>query len=369
MKRKAKKLLPLLLMAAAAIPADARMLEQTLTVETRNGEICPDDHHPHIIDLGLPSGTRWACCNVGATLPEGYGDYFAWGETSTKSSYTEENSTTYGVSNSSLKSRGIIDSNGDLTAKYDAATANWGSGWHMPTETQIGELVDNCTWSRATQNGINGYKVTGTNGNSIFLPSAGGRDGSSLNDAGSYGYYRSSTAHSLVPDYAYNIGFNNDGNYWGGNGTRYVGISVRPVAEHQQNGGTTVVKEEVNRSHFSIASADHVGSVDEEAIDNAIVEVQAQYPGGEAALVKAVNENLVYPSIAQEQDLQGVVTLRFRVEKDGAIGIIVIEKGLSKECDQAAINVVKKLRRFKPARLQGRPVPVWFTLPVRFKLQ
>jgi len=150
-------------------------------------------------------------------------------------------------------------------------------------------------------------------------------------------------------------------------------------------------QEEVTKSNISIASADYAGDVggkgtiddlkdnqqaggttaaqEEEVMDNAIVEVQAQYPGGEAALLKFVSENVVYPSIAQEQDLQGVVTLRFRVEKDGSIGEIVIKKGLSKECDQAAVNVVKKLRRFTPARQQGHPVPVWFTLPVRFKLQ
>lgn len=151
-------------------------------------------------------------------------------------------------------------------------------------------------------------------------------------------------------------------------------------------------QEELTRSNISIASVDYAGDVngkgtmddlkenqtaggtqaapkEEEVVDNAIVEVQATYPGGEAALLKFVSENLVYPAIAQEQDLQGVVTLRFRVEKDGSIGEIRIVKSLSKECDQAAAKVVKKLKRFTPARQQGHPVPVWFTLPVRFRIQ
>ncbi len=128
------------------------------------------------------------------------------------------------------------------------------------------------------------------------------------------------------------------------------GINIDDLKENQQAGGTQAPKEE-------------------EVMDNAIVEVQATYPGGEAALLKFVSDNLVYPSIAQEQELQGTVILRFRVEKDGSIGEIVIKKGLSKECDAAAVKVVKSLHRFTPARQQGHPVPVWFTLPIRFRIQ
>lgn len=126
------------------------------------------------------------------------------------------------------------------------------------------------------------------------------------------------------------------------------GINIDDLKDNQQAGGTSVPVDEV--------------------MDNSIVEVQATYPGGEAALRKFISDNLVYPSIAQEQELQGTVVLRFRVEKDGSIGEIVIKKGLSKECDQAAAAVVKKLHRFTPARQQGHPVPVWFTLPIRFRI-
>ncbi len=128
------------------------------------------------------------------------------------------------------------------------------------------------------------------------------------------------------------------------------GINIDDLKENQQAGGTQAPKEE-------------------EVMDNAIVEVQASYPGGEAALLKFVSTNLVYPAIAQEQDLQGVVTLKFKVGKDGSVEEIRIIKGLSKECDAAAVAVVKKLSRFTPARQQGHPVPVWFTLPIRFRIQ
>lgn len=127
------------------------------------------------------------------------------------------------------------------------------------------------------------------------------------------------------------------------------GINIDDLKDNQRAGGTEAPKEE-------------------EVLANEIVEVQAQFPGGERALRKYVSDNLVYPSIAQEQELQGVVTLRFRVEKDGSVGKIVVVKGLSRECDEAAVKVVSSLPRFTPARQQGHPVPVWFTLPVRFRL-
>ena len=151
-------------------------------------------------------------------------------------------------------------------------------------------------------------------------------------------------------------------------------------------------QEEVTKSNISIAAADYEGDgagginiddlkdnqqaggtsappAEEEVVDNAIVEVPASYPGGENAILAFVAKNLKYPSIALEQDLQGVVVLKFEVKKDGSIGKIKIVKSLSKECDQAAADVVSKLHRFTPAKQQGHPVPVWFTLPIRFQIQ
>ena len=179
------------------------------------------------VDLGLPSGLLWATCNVGATTPEEYGDYFAWGETGIKSNYSESNCPTYGYSASVLQSQGYIDGDGNLTPQYDAATANWGEGWRMPKTNEMQELIDDCTWTWITQNGVAGYKVIGPNGNSIFLPAAGYRFLTSLYDIEAYGIYWSST----IKDNKYranSLYFYSDNHYLYDN-YRYNGRSVRPV--------------------------------------------------------------------------------------------------------------------------------------------
>ena len=180
------------------------------------------------VDLGL--SVKWATCNVGADSPEEYGDYFAWGETETKSEYTKGNCPTYGLTKSELQSQGYIDSEGNLTAQYDAATANWGGDWRMPTYAELNELRTYCTWTWTTQNGVNGYNVEGPNGNSIFLPAAGYRFGSSLDNAGSYGGYRSSTPYESIDYRAYYLYFFSDYHYMVYN-YLYYGLSVRSILE------------------------------------------------------------------------------------------------------------------------------------------
>ena len=133
------------------------------------------------VDLGL--SVKWATCNVGANSPEEYGDYFAWGETSTKSEYTQANSLTY--------RKKISDFSGNPT--YDAASFNWGGEWRMPTRNEILELKNNCTWIFTTQGGVKGFKVEGPKGNSIFIPAAGYYNESSLECADTDGFYWSST--------------------------------------------------------------------------------------------------------------------------------------------------------------------------------
>lgn len=170
------------------------------------------------IDLGL--SVKWASCNVGANAPEEYGDYFAWGEISPKSRYSDNNSVTYG--------KAMSDISGN--AQYDAARANWGGNWRMPTRAEQDELFNECTWEWTTLNGVNGYRVTGPNGNSIFLPATGYRDGTSLVDEGSYGNYWSSTPSGSGSDYARSLEFDSNDYFWN-NYYRYGGYSVRPVLE------------------------------------------------------------------------------------------------------------------------------------------
>lgn len=186
---------------------------------------CPDGNHPHAIDLGLPSGTKWCCCNVGASIPEGYGGYYAWGETSEKSVYSWDTYAFY--DNANYK---CINIGSDISGtQYDVAHVRMGAPWRMPTVEQQQELLKYCTWVWTQQNGVNGMLVTGPSGGQVFLPAAGGRWDGDLYNAGSYGYYWSS---SLYPDgdyYAYTLYFTSGGWYWSYYGSRYGGLSVRPV--------------------------------------------------------------------------------------------------------------------------------------------
>lgn len=128
------------------------------------------------------------------------------------------------------------------------------------------------------------------------------------------------------------------------------GINIDDLRDNQTTGGSSAPQEEEVKVHT-------------------IVEVMPTFPGGEAALLKYVNSNIKYPSISQEQDVQGVVLLRFVVLEDGRVGDVVVQKSLDKHCDAEAIRVVKTLPRFIPGKQQGKAVRVWFTLPIRFVIQ
>ena len=194
-----------------------------------------DDHD--YVDLGLPSGTLWATCNVGADAPEGYGSYFAWGETQTKATYSlstyqycngSYNTLTKYCNNSNYGYNGFTDNLTTLLPEDDAATANWGSGWRMPTKDEWLELYQNTTHTWTARNGINGCLFTASNGNNLFLPAAGCRFGNNTNLVGSYGYYWSSSLYTDEPSSAWDFYFNS-GNYRVYSNYRNNGQSVRAV--------------------------------------------------------------------------------------------------------------------------------------------
>ena len=195
------------------------------------------------VDLGLPSGLLWATCNVGADTPEDYGDYFAWGETQPKDYYHWStyqycngsiNTLTKYCNNSSYGYNGFTDDLTTLLPEDDAATANWGSDWRMPTKEEWQELYNNTTHTWTTQNGVNGRLFTASNGNSLFLPAAGYRNGSNLNYAGGGGDYSSSSLNTDGPYNAWVLRFYSDYydmyDYY-----RDLGRSVRPVRSASQN--------------------------------------------------------------------------------------------------------------------------------------
>lgn len=176
------------------------------------------------VDLGLPSGTKWATCNVGADTPEGYGDYFAWGETTTKESYVRGTYTYYDEAGLHLNKYNGQDSITILESTDDAATANWGASWRMPTAEEFDELQNNCTVIWTNQNGINGNLFVGSNGNSIFMPSAD----CSYTGISGYGYYWSSSLYTHIISEAICLRFNSEYCYLD-HIYRCYGLSVRPV--------------------------------------------------------------------------------------------------------------------------------------------
>ncbi len=206
-----------------------------------------------VIDLGI--SVKWAAMNVGASKPEEYGDYFAWGETEPKSTYTwntykymedgyssQEHVTKYTTEDNqksgcwydgdtyvgttvdgvTYKNKTVLD------PEDDAAHVNWGGDWRMPTKEEQDELHAKCSWTWTTSDGVNGYVVTGPNGNSIFLPAAGCRSNSGLYNAGSNGFYWSSSLYSGYSDDAYYLYFYSSRVGWSSYDRSY-GQSVRAV--------------------------------------------------------------------------------------------------------------------------------------------
>jgi hypothetical protein len=196
------------------------------------------------VDLGLPSGTLWATCNVGADSPEDYGDYFAWGETQPKSDYSwstyqycmgSSTKLTKYCDNASYGYNGFTDNLTTLQPSDDAATAQWGSGWRMPTIEEWRELRDNTTHVWTSQNGVGGRLFTATNGNSLFLPAAGSRDGTNLDHAGWSGSYWARSLSPGHPSMVFNLLINADNCSTNGSGLRNKGLSVRPVRSASKN--------------------------------------------------------------------------------------------------------------------------------------
>ena len=242
-----KKFFSLLMLVACSVCMNAQVVKMHVW---KNGSytVCPVEDVDSItfvvsdaasnykaVDLGLPSGTLWADRNVGADAPEAYGDYFAWGETEPKDYYYWDSYKWCNGSSSTMtkyctsSSYGTVDGKTTLDLEDDAAYVNMGSEWRMPTKSELDELRNNCTWTWTTQNGVPGKKVTGPNGNSIFLPAAGYRRYSSLDYAGSYGNYWSSSLYWSDPNFAYFLYFDWCGYGWGSYCSRYFGQSVRAV--------------------------------------------------------------------------------------------------------------------------------------------
>ena len=199
-------------------------LPMMLVALMASGQSCPDKNHPHAIDLGLPSGTKWACCNVGTTTPESYGSYYAWGEKEEKEKYDW---TTYIHCDGSMKTCQSLGS--DIAGtEYDVAHVKWGGFWVMPSKDQFQELIDKCSYTGTIENGVEGGLLTGPSGGTIFLPTANIRWNGFLECLVLGGYYWSSTQSPSSYE-AYRLCFELS---WGGScgiDYRALGLPVRPV--------------------------------------------------------------------------------------------------------------------------------------------
>ena len=202
-----------------------------------SNEFCPDGNHPHAIDLGLPSGTKWACCNVGANSPAESGDFFAWGEITPKTYFGESNykwyiggddhNITKYCSNSDY---GTVDNIIGLQLEDDAAYVNWGPEWRMPGTAQMNELLENCSSEWTKVNGMGGYLFkSNANNAALFFPAAGWYNNNGLHGFGTDGTYWSRfNAYSTRPDVAWILGF------------RYGDMGWLRVASFGRHFGSTV---------------------------------------------------------------------------------------------------------------------------------
>ena len=201
-----------------------------LVASAASAQSCPDDNHPHAIDLGLPSGTKWACCNVGADKPEAKGGYYAWGETEEKNSYDLYNY--FFFSPTSYYQNIGSDIAG---TEYDVAHVKWGEGWQMPSFDRIKELVRGCSFSWTTMNGVVGGMFTSKyNGAIIFMPANGYQNGTNNISLNAGGYYWSGTgkAESLGSTLSF---VNDEADFWFFF-DRWYGLPVRPTT-----GGTDIM--------------------------------------------------------------------------------------------------------------------------------
>ena len=318
------------------------------------------------VDLGL--SVKWATCNVGASSPEEYGDYFAWGETEPKKEYNADNYVFFQEYNEYLISTaeesgnkydsysleatinkynseeefGLVDYKVCLDLRDDAAYKNWGDPWRMPTKEEFNELLDKCSWAWGESGGVKGFWVTSKmNNNSIFLPAAGSYQGSNPSEEGFLGFYWTSTLYENITARDFDFMKNNlDFSKSSLGMTRFIGLPIRPVT-----------------------------SAKEESTPIQLLERKPSFKGGDAnEFSKWVNSRLVYPENAKENDVQGRVTVLFDVEADGRVTNVRILQGVFESLDNEAIRVVSSSPKWKPGRYQGRAVKVTYTFPVIFQL-
>ena len=313
------------------------------------------------VDLGL--SVLWAACNVGASSSEEYGNYFAWGEINPKKIYNWNNLKYCVNGNSSDNVQfskyvtdskyGTVDNKTTLELADDAANANWGGDWRVPTYEEVVELEKNCKCELISINGVKGSRfISIKNGNSIFLPLAGGYDGANLDEVGSFGYYWSSSMSSDNSQDA-KLAYFDTNSIGTGTVGRYNGLSIRPVMEKKTAQSTPSSSNNLNSSEKVYSSTE--------------VDIAPKFNGGDMSeFTKWVNQNVVYPDIAKQYGIKGRVITKFTIHSNGQISDIQILKGVDPSLDKEAINVLKKAPTLTPAKKGGENVAMSYMLPIDF---
>ena len=237
MNKFTKAIAAIMLIVAAIIVAGCNKPDEPDNGENHGASVSGSIENHDYVDLGLPSGTLWATCNIGAVAPKEYGEYFSWGETNPKEDYSWD-TYQYGRWGSSFTKYflspfegypGFADNLKVLEECDDAASVLWGGGWRIPTYRQLKELINNCTLDGPHVNGINDWACVGPNGNRLVLPFAGYKEGSTL--SGYYGYYWSSSLYCEHPDDSGSawLFFNEGDEYDMSFDYRNLGLTIRPV--------------------------------------------------------------------------------------------------------------------------------------------
>lgn len=211
---------------AVLVPALSLLLVSCSQDEIREYDISRgDETHMHAVDLGL--SVKWACCNIGAEIPEEYGSYYAWGDPEEKDSCAWSVYKWHDNNINEITKYNDEDGKRVLDPSDDIAQIMWGEDWRMPTQAEIQELMECCEWEWTSVNGVYGYEVSG-NGNSIFLPAAGSQYEDFYTSQGTQGCYMSATLYSGDYEMEVCMGFNKKG-YYTINGDRCDGHTIRPV--------------------------------------------------------------------------------------------------------------------------------------------
>ena len=320
---------------------------------------CPDEQHPHYIDLGLPSGTRWACCNVGAGKPEAYGEYYAWGETEANGIYSEDTYQHY--------NNGYVNIGDDIAGtEYDVARVKWGEPWEMPSKDKIKELLDNCTSQWITMNNIQGARIIGTNGGSIFLPAAGFHENNEIRGINDGGYYWSSTNYPSTQGHANILASITENSIM--HTPCFRGLSVRPISKHSiLNLSTTIICFAVGsektveitsgNASFTVESSDE--SVATAVIENTLVKVTGTGLGNAIITVTDTKTGLtatIEVTIVPNLELSEY-TLRLDMGSEGSVEMTGSGNYTITNSDDAVATVVRENAMLKVTAMEpGRTI-------------